>query len=554
MNRRQMVAAFGGVLAYTSIPSLAESSEKSSPPRQFFDPRNFGAAGDGKALDSPAINAAIDACTRSGGGLVYLASGTYRSGTVILKSNVTLYLEAGATLLGSTDLGDYTAQPGPPVDSDANQRHLIFARDAENIGIAGPGRIDGQGPAYWISRHRTPAPQADHWKDVITFDWTHRDRPSPMLEFVNCRWLRIEDVRIENAPGWTLRPINCDQVHISGISVHNAVYGVNTDGMDLTGCHDVFVSNCSIHTGDDAICLKSENPYGDTARLSKNIVITNCVLTTCCNGLKIGTGTEGGFENITFSNSVIFNNRDDLNTRVIAGIALDIVDGGWLEGLIVSGIQMQRARTPIFLRLGARSKPHNNPQAGMRGIMIENIQASGAVVASSIVGLEGMEIEDVSLSNLRLDNAFAGTADLVNAPVPELPKDYPEARMFGRLPASGLYCRHANGLRLKDITFSATATEARPTIVCDRVRGLRISGMSTTSIAGTQPVIKLVDNQDAWISNSAAPLHTETYLEVSGIPSANVLLSGCDLRYAHRAVDTTNGADKQSAQAESNIL
>jgi polygalacturonase len=294
-------------------------------------------------------------------------------------------------------------------------------------------------------------PQNERWKDVITFDWTHRGRPSPMLEFVSCRWLRIEDVRIENAPGWTMRPINCDQVHISGISVRNDVFGVNTDGMDLTGCQDVFVSNCSIHTDDDAICLKSENPYGDAARPSKNIVITNCVLTTCCNGFKVGTATEGGFENITFSNSVIFNGNVDLNARVIAGIALEIVDGGWLEGVVISGIQVQRVRTPIFLRLAARSKPHNNPQAGMRGIMIENIQASGAVIASSIAGIEGMEIEDISLSNLRLDNAFAGSADLVNAPVPELPKDYPEARMFGQLPASGLYCRHAKGLRLKDV-------------------------------------------------------------------------------------------------------
>jgi polygalacturonase len=148
MNRRQMVAAFGGILASTTIPTLAATTKTHVKPQQLFEPKHVGAIGDGKALDSSSINAAINACTRSGGGLVYLAPGTYRSGTVILKSNVTLYLEAGATLLGSTDLNDYIPQPGPPVDSDANQRHLIFARDAENICIAGPGRIDGQGPAY----------------------------------------------------------------------------------------------------------------------------------------------------------------------------------------------------------------------------------------------------------------------------------------------------------------------------------------------------------------------------------------------------------------------
>ncbi len=147
VNRRKLLAALGAGMAAATVPMSAFASHRRDDPRSMifgpiFDPRHFGAKGDGKALDSTAINAAIDACARAGGGVVYLSPGTYRSGTVTLKSNVTLYIEAGATILGSTDINDYTPQPeaGPTA-----QYHLIFAKDAENVTLCGPGRIDGQG-------------------------------------------------------------------------------------------------------------------------------------------------------------------------------------------------------------------------------------------------------------------------------------------------------------------------------------------------------------------------------------------------------------------------
>jgi polygalacturonase len=143
-----------------------------------------------------------------------------------------------------------------------------------------------------------------------------------MLEFMNCRRLKIQDVRIENAPGWTLRIVNCDNVDIHGIAIKNPVNGPNTDGIDITGCQNVTVANSSVDTGDDAICLKSENPYGPEPRLLKNILVTNCRLTTCCNGFKLGTSSEGGFESITFSDSVVYNADVPFRERVISGLAL----------------------------------------------------------------------------------------------------------------------------------------------------------------------------------------------------------------------------------------
>ncbi len=554
MNRRQMMlltsAAASGLGPFAD--ARARNTDRSLP---LFDPRNFGARGDGKRLDSPAINAAIDACTRAGGGMVYVPPGTYLCGTVILKSNVTLYVEAGATILGSTDLNDYTPQPGPPINGDANQRHLIFAQDAEDVTLAGPGRIDGQGPTFWEPSGRAPLPPEDQWADVIAHGWKKKPsgRPSPMLEFVACRRLRIEDLRIENSPGWTMRPINCDDVYITGITVKSPNYGSNTDGMDITGCQNVFVANCSIDTGDDAICLKSENPYGPVPRLSRNIVVTNCVLTTCCNGFKLGTATEGGFENIAFSNSVIYNSQDDFKDRVISGVALEVVDGGWIDGVVITGIEMQRTRTPIFIRLGDRRRKHDYAQHGLRGVSIENIHSSEALLASSITGLPGTEVKDVTISNLRVDNVLTCRPEWVGRSVPEAPKAYPEARMFGMLPASGLYVRHVRNLRLDNLIFSATPSEARPTVIFDDVIGARVWGIQTTPIAGSMPMMQIVQSSDFWLSGCSAPSGSSAFAGVQGSSSANILLSGNDLRNVKKPVEFTGDASPQAATLSGNI-
>jgi hypothetical protein len=544
-----------GAMASTAVVGAGSTSKNDDGSLPLFDPMRFGAKGDGQALDSRAINAAVDACNKAGGGVVYLRPGVYRSGTVVLKSNVTLYLEAGATILGSLNLNEYSEMAGPPERGDANQRHLVFAKDAENVTLAGPGRLDGQGPQFWELSGRAPLPPEDQWAEVAAHAWKKKEtgRASPMLEFVNCRWLRIEDVRIENAAGWTLRPHNCDNVFITGIAIKNPIIGSNTDGLDLTGCQNVFVSNCSIDTGDDAICLKSENMYGGEPRVGKNIVVTNCVLTTCCNGFKLGTATQGGFENITFSNSVIYNNAGEFKDRVISGIALEVVDGGWIDGFVATGIRMQRTRTPIFIRLGNRKRPYNYPQHGLRGVMIENIHASEALLASSITGLKDSAVEDVTLSNIRIDNVLPSRPEWVARTVPEKENAYPEARMFGMLPASGLYVRHVRGLRLKDLSFRATAGEPRPTVVFDDVKNVRVSGLSSTVVTGNQPVVMLTDASDVWISESAAPEGTARFLSIEGAESDNILVSGCNLRGAHKAFEVGSGVLPNAVTMSGNI-
>lgn len=250
-NALQLLSAgsFGALVSSAGNTAIAQVSSGASP---FVTPQQFGAKADGRTLDTAAVNAAIARANAQGGGTVYLSAGAYLCGTVILRSRVTLYLEAGATILGSKDVRDYTPQSGPRLDEDAGQRHLIFARDVEDVTITGPGRIDGQGTSFWELSGRKQLPPEERWRDIVTFDYRKLPRVSPMLELVGCKRLRLEQVRLENSSGWTMRLINCDGVAVDGIAIKNPVYGPNTDGIDVTNSSNVRIANALIATGDDA--------------------------------------------------------------------------------------------------------------------------------------------------------------------------------------------------------------------------------------------------------------------------------------------------------------
>jgi len=516
-------------------------------------PQDFGAAGDGIRLDSPAINAAIERAASLGGGVVYLRPGTYLSGTVILKSKVTLYLEAGAMLLGATDVSKYTPQPGPGEDDDANQRHLVYARDVEDVTIAGAGVIDGQGKTFWVPTHRQQMPHEEHWQDVVTRDWQPKARVSPMVELVGCRRLHIEGVRIENSSGWTMRIINCNNVVVDSVSISNPVYGINVDGIDISNSSDVRISNSSIETADDAICLKSENPYGDIIPRCRNIAITNCTMTGCCNGFKVGTRTEGAFENIVFSNSVIYNDDVDLNSRIISGICLEIVDGGSAEGVVISGIRMQRTRTPIFLRLGDRSRHHSKQIGTLSSISITDVLATDAVLTSSIAGIPGHDVEDVTISNVQVTTLDETKAEWLDKPVPEEVGAYPEARMFGRLPAYGLYARHVRGLRLLDLSFASKAIQQTPAVACDDVKDVEISALRANAPSKGSSVVSFVDVQDAWVRNVRIQEPIRSFLIASGSRSSNILISHCDMRKANQLALLATSFPSHELVIEANV-
>jgi polygalacturonase len=439
---------------------------------ELYDVRDYGAKPDGKTLCTTAIQKAIDMCSEAGGGTVYIPPGTYLSGTIYFKSGVTLELAHGSTLLGSKDLKDYppTLQAFRSYTDNYTDKSLIYGENIENITITGLGTIDGQG---------------------ASFEGPYKVRPY-MIRFIQCKNVTVKDVTIKDSPMWVQHFLACDDVRIIGITVRSLV-NHNNDGIDIDSCSRVVISDCNIESGDDAIVLKSTS-----ARVCRDVTVSNCILSTRCNALKMGTESNGGFQNIAITNCVIYNTR-------LAGLALEIVDGGTMDRIVVSNITMNNIGTPIFLRLGNRARPFKKdmetPGLGaMRNITISNIEATGAnPTGCAISGLPEAKIENVTLSNLRLSFKGGGTKSDAEREIPEKPEAYPEYSMFGKLSAYGLYCRHVKGLNMFNVQLQLEKPDQRHAIVLEDVEDALIDCMDAPISPVTNESIRLTDVKDVFI-------------------------------------------------------
>ena len=471
--------------------------------------RDFGARGDGLALETKALQAAIEACARAGGGVVYVPPGKYLTGTLFLKSHVTLHLSAGATLLGSSNLEDYPVTV-PSVRSYTDtytERSLIYGENLENVTLEGRGVIDGQGGR---------------------FQGPYKVRPY-LVRLIASRDVTVRDVTLKDSAMWVQHYLACDGLSVEGLRVESRC-NANNDGLDIDGCQRVRVAHCDIRSGDDAIVLKST-----LDRPCRDVVISNCVLSSDCNAFKIGTESNGGFEDIILSNCSIYDTR-------LAGLALEMVDGGSLERVTISDVTMRNVRGAVFIRLGNRARPFKSGAArpGMgrlRQVRISNVQADGAdSIGCSITGLPEQAVEDISLDNISISFSGGGLARDAQAKLPERPEQYPEYGMFGRLPAYGFYCRHARGLRLKDMRLELRALDARPALVCSDVRDLELFAWRAGP-SGESPAVVLRDSRDVFIHGCWAVPNTRTYLRVEGKESKNIRLVANQLAEAGQVVD-----------------
>jgi hypothetical protein len=222
--------------------------------------------------------------------------------------------------------------------------------------------------------------------------------------------------------------------------------------------------------------------------------------------------------------------------------------------VVISNIQMRRARSPINIRRGNREQKKVYPQAALRGVLIEGVHATDAILTSSITGIASMQLEDISLSDIHIDTAYPGKPEWIKGPVPEVENAYPQSRMFGWLPSSGLYCRHIRGLKLKDVHFRAPANEWRPTIICDDVAGLELKDFSTAPVSTGVAPIGLYDVNKAWVSGVAAPTGSKSLLEVRGAKTNDIMVSGCDLRKAAKFAEADKDVPAGSVVGQVNIV
>ena len=469
----------GSALATAATVQVASAKTKSAAP-DTLDVRAFGATGDGKTLDTPAINHAIDAAAAAGGGMVRFPAGNYLCFSIHLKSHITLYLDPGATIVAA-DAPAAGAGGGydPPEPNawdkfqDFGHTHwhnsLIWGEDLENISIEGPGLIWGKG----LSR-------GDH--DVALAAGVG----NKSISLKNCHNVTLRDISILHGGHFAILATGVDNLTIDNLKIDS-----NRDAIDIDCCRNVRVSNCSVNSPwDDGICLK--NSYGlGFARSTDHVTITNCYLTggyeegtmldatykrfapdfkVPRNGrIKFGTESNGGFRNITVSNCVLENCR---------GIALESVDGAILEDVAFTNITMRDiVDVPFFLRLGSRMRgPAGTPVGELRRVLISDVVVSNCASrqATLITGIPGHYIEDIRFNNVLVLHQGGGSKEDAAIRPPELEHDYPDPNRFGPLPAHGFYIRHAKSIEIKDVEVRPAQPDMRPGFVLDDVNGAEL--------------------------------------------------------------------------------
>lgn len=531
-TRRQLfrgtrVALGSGLIAEASLAAgVAQGAQGPEVhPGPVFSVRDYKAAGDGKVLDTAAIQAAIDACTQAGGGYVYFPMGGYLTGTIVLKDNVTLYLSPQATLLGSQNIKDYQTRPFPARDLDVGGFDvwpLIFAERASNIGIEGKGTIDGQGKPF-----------------------PYRTRPRPRMIFLReCTHVTIRDVTLKESSVWTLHLSLCDKIFVQGISVYSSFF-YNQDGIVLDSCRDACVSDCYVNTYDDCIVIKSSFPKPST-----NISITNCVVTSPhAAGLKFGTQSLGGFRNVSISNCACYD-------CWLGGLKILTVDGGDLEDLTISNLSMHNVMSPIFFRRGNRGQDYGfaevqkpRPVAKLKNVLISGLRATVMAgddrrnhMTMGIAGIPGHPVENVVLENIHVTFPGGGTLEEARRTnIPERESAYPGHQMFGVLPAYGLYMRHARGVTLQNVRIELQSPDMRPALICDDVEDLELLSFKAAAPSGPEPLIRLRETRSVLMQGCRPLSDVDTFLHVEGEKSAEIALLGNDLRRARRAYQKSDG-------------
>jgi polygalacturonase len=482
--------AFGFLLlSLLAVAVRASATDVTGAAPRAFNVKAYGATGDGRTVDSDAINRAILAADAVGGGTVYFPAGTYLSASIRLKSNVTLYLEAGCTL-EAADAGVAPCDPPEPNEfADTHhyqdfghshwQNSLIWGIGLKNVSILGPGLIHGQGLDNGFNRF------ADESKGEKRYHANPPGSGNKAIALRDCHNVILRDFSILHGGWFGLLATGVDNLTIDNLKIDT-----NRDGVDIDACQNVRVSRCSVNSPwDDGICLKAS--YGlNRIRHCENITISDCFLAgnfdegTLLDGnfkrsdpayksygtgrIKLGTESNGDFKNITITNCVFDGSR---------GLAIESVDGSHIEDVAISNITMRHVQnSPIFIRLGSRLRGPDSPPIGtIKRVSISHLVASDAEwsLGSVISGLPGHPIEDIRFSDIRILQQGGGPKELAERVPPEEEKSYPEPGMFGPMPSYGFFFRHVTGLDMHDVKIDYAKPEARPVIVLDDVQDAR---------------------------------------------------------------------------------
>jgi len=459
-----------------------------------FNVKSFGAVGDGITLDHSAINKAIDSCVATGGGRVTVPAGRYLCGSIHLKSNVNLYLDAGATIVAapaSSKAYDASETFGAPEYQDGGHTYfhnsLIWAEGQHHVSITGQGMVDGDG----LTRNDTETAGNVQGGSIGTGD--------KAIALKSCRDVTIRDITIFRGGHFGIIVTGCDIV-----TIDNVIVDTNRDGIDIDCCKYVTVSNTKVNTpNDDAIVLKSSYALKKLVPC-EHVLITNCVVTGyklgtfldgtyqpekvnwVCGRIKLGTESNGGYRNIVISNCTCMWS---------SGLAFEEVDQGRMENIAVSNITMEHVHHyPIYITTGCRNRgPKERTDVSYGGnISINNVIATDvdSLVGIIVTGMQGAPLRNISLSNIYIQYRGGGSAELSKRDYREQGKNYPEPRWAGPTPSYGMYARHVDGLVARNVTFETMRPDYRHAIILDDVRNHDISDVKATVEKGAKLIVE----------------------------------------------------------------
>lgn len=424
-----------------------------------FRVQDFGAAGNGKTIDTASFQTAIDKAAKVGGE-VLVKPGQYICGTIHLRSHIRLSLMPGASIVASPRNQDFDNYEKLPYDPDSDQETsdftlaLFAGRDIEDITISGEGTIDGNRS----KRGNYPGSPGE--------------KPIALKQ---CRDVTIRGIRIVNSPNYCVSMLGCEHVLVDGITINRAY----CDGVDPDSCSDVRIVNCDIDTFDDSICPKASFSLGRN-KVCENIVVSNCILRSSSDQFKLGTESNGGFRNITLSNCVML--PRELGTHVKrgrGGIGIIMMDGGVVDNIQVSHVVMRDLVGSIFVRLGHRGK---HEVGSIRNVYFDHITGTGFDTPVIVGGLPGHPLENIKLDAVDLQVA-GDQKQLPRFEPEEKPDGYPQSKMFGEPPAQAVFARHVNGLSITASQFGAVRTDCRPNLTFDDVKGVAIRACAFTAQA-----------------------------------------------------------------------
>jgi len=457
-----------------AIKPIGKAPLLSKPKGKIFDILKYGAKADGTTINTKFIQDAIDACTSAGGGCVYIHDGTYITGSIALKNNVTLFVEAGAILRGSLDHADYPEWKSslPGYRSNENLQ-LIYAENASHVSIMGGGIIDGYA-------------MGGGWPWKLELNEGERPR---LIRMFGCKNILISDVTLIRSANWTQYFEGCDSLLEEYVRIRCYTGQHNQDGIDISGCNQVELKNYYAITGDDAVCIKAMG-----LRKTQNLYVHDVqVRFSNCHAIKIGTETHSGVEHVLVKNVV---------ARSRYGAAIESVDGAAVEDVVYDHINFSECGVPIFIRLGQRARtfdgaPNPVPLSTMKNITVRNLTNTGISyvdtrdgpgVGSAISGILGQEIENLTIENC--DFLYYGSLKdpaLIYRDVPENSTAYPEFNVLGICPAYGLYTRHVKNATYRNIRIRSLNTDIRPAMVFDDVSGYHLENVDAESFSITEP-------------------------------------------------------------------